>query len=117
PQGRHKHFRACESWWAVAPVHSRTISERISAGGPAASAKDGFVGAPRGGVTRGSSLCVVVSRRSSPRDQWSPIRAPLSHKKESYSISTCRNSAPVRDSRDSRACIRVSLVSCAGCKH
>src|SRR5207302_8656565 len=87
------------------------------AGGPVASAKEGFVGAPRVGVTRGSSLCVVVSRLSSPRHQWSAFRAPLSHKKENYSISTRRNSAPVRDSRDSRACIRVSLVSCAGCKH
>ena len=56
-------------------------ADALIEGGPAASAKDGFVGAARGGVTRGSSLCVVVSRLSSPRDQWSPIRAPLSHKK------------------------------------
>src|SRR5438477_5764953 len=96
---------------------TRVAIPSLMAGGPAASAKDGFVGAPRVGVTRGSSLSVVLSRLSGPRDQWSPIRAPLSHKKESYSISTRRNSAPVRDSRDSRACTRVSLVSCACCKH
>src|SRR5260370_1016639 len=43
---------------------------------------------------------LVVYRLSSLRDRWAPIRALLSHKKESCSTSTRRDSAPVPGSPD-----------------